>query len=322
MRRLIVIGAAAVVLVAAVLASYVTPLGATTMRGISAHLETGILEMGTGGARPANAADAAPTPTQAATPGPTEAQRNAPQNKPSENKQSKANPSAGAQDRAYLGMVVVDADNGARVTQVYISSPAQRAGVKKGDVIRKVNGAAITGAKDVVAEMNKIKPGDTVSLVVSREDQELTINVVAGTSSWPKLPEILGHPRIPELEGLGSLPLQQLFGSFLGGELAFEGKDGQRYTIKAIPGKVKTVTPTSISIDPADKEAGRDYEITDKTIVYAGLLKRKVENLNEGDKVVIVVVGDSNRASLIVRVQPGSLPFQKLIPNAPLPGSS
>lgn len=317
MRRLIVIGAAAVLLVAAVLASYVTPLGATTIREISAHLETGILEMGTGGARPASAADAAPTPTQAATPEPTEGQRNVPENKP-----SKANPSTSAQDRAYLGMVLVDADNGARVTQVYLSGPAQRAGVKKGDVIRKVNGAAITGVKDVVAELNKIKPGDSVSLVVSREDQELTINVVAGTSSWPKLPEILGHPRIPELEGLGSLPLQQLFGSFLGGELTFEGRDGQRYTIRAIPGKVKTVTPTSISIDPADKEAGRDYEITDKTIVYAGLLKRKAESLKEGDKVVIVVVGDSNRASLIVRVQPGSLPFQKLIPNAPAPGSS
>lgn len=301
MRRPIIAGLMAALVVAALVASYATPLGAATIQEIS-----GVL-----GDRAPQAAEPAPAPAPA------------PKHDEPEGKTDRATPQKDEKEdkdanRAFLGVVVADSDNGARVAQVYVGGPAQKAGVKKGDIVKKVNGATVASSKEVVAEVGKAKPGDSVAMVVARDGEELTVTVVAGSSvSSKKLPKILQSPRVPELEGLGSLPLHELFGKFIGGEFTFEGKDGKAYTLKVIPGKITAITSTSVTIEPSDPNATGTFEITDKTIIYAGLAKRRAENLTAEDKVVVVVVGDSNRAAVIAKTQPQAWPFQKLIPNFP-----
>lgn len=314
MRRIVVISVMAVVVVVALLASYATPLGAATLREISAHLDTGILN-GNTETSIAHTADATANPTPTA---PAHSS-NSRESSTKVDRSSGAASSAQTEGQAYLGVVLTDTENGAQVSQVYVGGPAQKAGLKKGDILKKVNGTAVSNAANVVTEVGKAKPGDKVSLAISRDGQESTIVVTAGTRPEQRLPEILGQLRIPELEGLGSLPLQQLFGSFLGGELTFQGKDGQPHTVKIIPGRIKTITSTSISIEPSDSNAQGEYEITEKTVVYIGPIKRNVESLREDDRVVVIVAGDSNQASVIVKTQPGSWPFERLIPNAPAP---
>jgi serine protease Do len=56
-------------------------------------------------------------------------------------------------------------------------SPAAKAGIVKGDVIRKVNGNPIEGAKDLVNRISKIDPGMKVSLEIWRKGKPEDVSV-------------------------------------------------------------------------------------------------------------------------------------------------
>ena len=77
------------------------------------------------------------------------------------------------QKRAILGVQVEDAtDEGASLKSVTAGSPADKAGLKAGDVIVKIDGKALTGAvklNDITAQH---KPGDTLTLLVMPKGEE------------------------------------------------------------------------------------------------------------------------------------------------------
>ena len=85
---------------------------------------------------------------------------------------------------ARMGVSVTDASSdsglltGAGVEAVTAGSPAEKAGLKKGDVITKVDGEVITGSESLVATVRGHRPGDTVTLtVVNNGDQRRTVQV-------------------------------------------------------------------------------------------------------------------------------------------------
>lgn len=65
--------------------------------------------------------------------------------------------------------VVVDA--------AFDGSPAERAGLSQGDVLLKVNGAAMENLKSAVAAVRKAKPGDELALRVRRDGNEREVKV-------------------------------------------------------------------------------------------------------------------------------------------------
>ncbi|MGH3444948.1 MAG: trypsin-like peptidase domain-containing protein, partial [Nocardioidaceae bacterium] len=73
---------------------------------------------------------------------------------------------------ARLGVTVADASSkngllsGAGIRSVNAGSAAQKAGLKRGDVITKVDNQLITGAESLVATIRGHRPGDTVKLTV------------------------------------------------------------------------------------------------------------------------------------------------------------
>jgi putative serine protease PepD len=75
---------------------------------------------------------------------------------------------------ARMGVSVVSASSnnglltGAGVEAVNDGSAAQQAGLKKGDVITKVDDQVITGSQSLVATVRGHRPGDTVTLTVVR----------------------------------------------------------------------------------------------------------------------------------------------------------
>jgi putative serine protease PepD len=75
---------------------------------------------------------------------------------------------------ARMGVTVTDASSngglltGAGVQGVNAGSAAEKAGLKKGDVITKVDGQVITGSEALVATVRGHRPGDTVKLTVVR----------------------------------------------------------------------------------------------------------------------------------------------------------
>jgi serine protease Do len=69
---------------------------------------------------------------------------------------------------------------GALVVTVTGDGPAEKAGVKAGDVIIDVNGRAVPSRDELVQTVMALKPGTTVPMRVLRDKQEKTLNVTIG----------------------------------------------------------------------------------------------------------------------------------------------
>ena len=89
-------------------------------------------------------------------------------------------------ETAVLGVSGTDdrtGKGGAIVTQVVSGSPADRAGLSQGDRITAVDGENVTGMVDLAAKIRSHKPGDQVSLSVSRGSSTQTVKVTLGKST-------------------------------------------------------------------------------------------------------------------------------------------
>jgi serine protease Do len=99
---------------------------------------------------------------------------------------------SGSVERGYLGVTLLSidkqmaqaqrlsVDEGAGIQRVESGSPAEKAGLKSGDVITKVGDQAITNVGDVTNAMTKYKPGQKVSVEVVRGGQSQTVEVTVG----------------------------------------------------------------------------------------------------------------------------------------------
>ena len=69
---------------------------------------------------------------------------------------------------------------GALVATVTGDGPAEKAGVKAGDVIIDINGKPVQSRDELVQTVMALKPGTTVPMKVLRDKQEKTLNVTIG----------------------------------------------------------------------------------------------------------------------------------------------
>ncbi|GMU92981.1 MAG: putative periplasmic serine endoprotease DegP-like protein [Candidatus Hydrogenedentota bacterium] len=74
------------------------------------------------------------------------------------------------------------------------NSPAEKAGIKQGDVIRKVNGLQIAGAKDLVKRISAYSPGTTVNVEVWRDKQPLNLEVTLAEYAGSMVKARFGSP--------------------------------------------------------------------------------------------------------------------------------
>jgi putative serine protease PepD len=86
---------------------------------------------------------------------------------------------------AYLGVSTSSASQtasaGALVGQVTSGGPADKAGLRAGDVVTALGSTKISGSNDLVAAIARRKPGDHVTLTVRRGSQTLRVDVTLGT---------------------------------------------------------------------------------------------------------------------------------------------
>jgi putative serine protease PepD len=87
----------------------------------------------------------------------------------------------GTVNHAYLGVSTTDASNsGAKVASLAGNGPAVGAGLKVGDVITSVDGKAVANSASLATLVGQHKPGDTVSVTLTRNGQEKTLQVKLG----------------------------------------------------------------------------------------------------------------------------------------------
>jgi putative serine protease PepD len=85
----------------------------------------------------------------------------------------------------WLGLTSAPASltnpNGARVERIIPGSPAARAGVHVGDVIKRIDSHAVQDPRDVAGAINDRRPGEQVAIVVERSGRTVTLHAKLGT---------------------------------------------------------------------------------------------------------------------------------------------
>ena len=78
---------------------------------------------------------------------------------------------------------------GALITDVVNASPADRAGIKPGDVLVGVEGKPVVDYSSTLNLISALKPGNTATLKVMREKKEFDVKVGVGTRPKPRRDE-------------------------------------------------------------------------------------------------------------------------------------
>lgn len=81
----------------------------------------------------------------------------------------------------FLGVQLTEQDNQVVVLIVVPGSGAASAGVQHGDVIKSVNGTAVSSAQDVADAVSALNAGDKVTLDIDRSGTAMTLDITLGT---------------------------------------------------------------------------------------------------------------------------------------------
>ena len=91
--------------------------------------------------------------------------------------------SGGKVQHAYLGITISTSASGAgaQISSVKAGSPAAAAGLKAGDVITAIAGDSIASADDLTAKVNTYKPGDKVTITITRDGKTSKLPLTFGS---------------------------------------------------------------------------------------------------------------------------------------------
>lgn len=118
----------------------------------------------------------------------------------------------GRVDRGWLGVEIRDLDRdmaealglrkpqGALVNRLFEGGPADKAGLKSGDVIMKFDGRVIGESGELPHVVGVTTPGKTVPVEIMREKKQQTIRVEVGTLASPSEEETVSQSDEPSAE--------------------------------------------------------------------------------------------------------------------------
>ena len=88
----------------------------------------------------------------------------------------------GHMDRGWLGATLKDSATplGAQVTEVDRNSPAAHAGLRRGDIVSRLNDERVESARFMIRAIAAAAPGKTVALTVVRRGQPLELQALVG----------------------------------------------------------------------------------------------------------------------------------------------
>jgi serine protease Do len=91
-------------------------------------------------------------------------------------------------NRAFLGVNSEKTEQGAKIKSIEKESAAEKAGLRKDDIITKIGDTKIEGSDDLYEAIGKYKPEDKVTIGYLRDGKESTVAATLGKgSSEPKM---------------------------------------------------------------------------------------------------------------------------------------
>jgi putative serine protease PepD len=85
--------------------------------------------------------------------------------------------SSGNVQHAYLGVAVQSTSNGVRIAQVRSGTPAQRAGLRVGDVVIRIDGKTVSTTAQLQGAIDAKQPGDSITITYRRNGSTHTAKV-------------------------------------------------------------------------------------------------------------------------------------------------
>ena len=129
---------------------------------------------------------------------------------------------AGEVKRGLLGVRIQDVDedtakalgleaaSGALIASVSEDSPAEEAGLKRGDVITKVDGEDVDGSRELTRTIGSMAPGDKVKLTYVRGGKEKTVRITLAQRTPESLAQMGGQHGQAESETVLGMDLREL----------------------------------------------------------------------------------------------------------------
>lgn len=88
---------------------------------------------------------------------------------------------------AFLGVISEENELGAKINEVSEGSPAEKAGLQKGDIITNVNDTKITGPKDLYDAIGKLQPADKVQISIVKNGVKTKLTAeLAKNKNYPQ----------------------------------------------------------------------------------------------------------------------------------------
>lgn len=178
---------------------------------------------------------------------------------------------------SYVGISAVlqkDDAGGAKIIQLYEGGPGEQAGLKKGDVIKAVDGADVTDKETSdIASMVRDSEKDSVMLTIQRENEEKTRDVKVEirdveiqTVSHEMLSEDTGYIRISEFSEVTSDQYKKAFADLKDQgmkKLVVDLRDNPGGLLTAVCGVLRQILPEGLIVYTEDKNGKREEETCD-----------------------------------------------------------
>lgn len=84
-------------------------------------------------------------------------------------------------DRAWVEQLGLQSRDGAYIVSVTPGGPAERGGLKEGDVVLTLNGQKVTDSNDLTRRVGQARPGENLRLDIQRDGRRQTVTIRSGT---------------------------------------------------------------------------------------------------------------------------------------------
>ncbi len=163
------------------------------------------------------------------------------------------------------------AGGGALVSQVIQGGPADKAGIKAGDIILKFNGEPVTGAAQLKNLVGRVKPGSTAKLTLFRNKQSLDVTAHITERTKEAIASVMPSSTTPESSNELGIEITNVSASL-----------SERLGLKDGGGvEVKDVSPDGYGARMGLKAGDVILEVDDKTVSDVSIFNKAVTKAKE-----------------------------------------